>query len=46
VIAAITCGRKSAPYSVLDRPYSSGSVKTVLRAGNVTRAMPCTTPAA
>jgi len=40
VIAVTTCGRKSAPYCVLDRSYSDGSVKTVLAAGNVTSAMP------
>ena len=35
-----------APYWLLDRSYSSGSVKIVLAAGNVTRTMPWTSPAA
>ena len=45
-IAVITCGRNSAPYCVLERSYSAGSMKTVLAAGNVTSTMPCATPAA
>ena len=35
-----------APYWVLDSPYSLVSVKMVLAAGNVTRTMPCASPAA
>ena len=35
-----------APYRVLDSPYSLVSVKMMLAAGNVTRTMPCTSPAA
>ena len=35
-----------APYWVLDSPYSRVSVKMVLAAGNVTRTMPCASPAA
>ena len=46
MIAATTCGRKSAPYCVLERSYSAGSVRIVLAAGNVTSAIPCTIPAA
>jgi hypothetical protein len=46
VIAVTTCGRKSAPYCVLERSYSDGSVKIVLAAGKVTSTIPCTTPAA
>ena len=46
MIARTTCGRNKAPYCVLERSYSAGSVKIVLAAGNVTRTMPCTTPAA
>ena len=34
------------PYWVLDSPYSLFSVKMVLAAGNVTRTIPCTSPAA
>ncbi len=34
------------PYWLLDRPYWLGSVKIVLAAGKVTRAMPWTSPAA
>jgi hypothetical protein len=39
-IAVTTWGRNIAPYWLLDRSYSSGSVKIVLAAGNVTRTMP------
>ena len=46
VIAVMTCGKNMVPYWVLDRPYSLGSVKIVLAAGNVTRAMPWISPAA
>ena len=46
MIASTTWGRNIAPYWVLDRPYSAGSVKTVLAAGNVTMTMPWTRPAA
>ena len=35
-----------APYWVLDSPYSLLDVKMVLAAGNVTRTMPCASPAA
>jgi hypothetical protein len=45
-MAVITWGRNSAPYCVLERSYSAGSVKIVLAAGKVTSATPCTTPAA
>ena len=45
-MASATCGRNMAPYWVLDSPYSLLSVKMVLAAGNVTRTMPCTSPAA
>jgi len=33
-IAVITCGRNIAPYLLLERSYSSGSVKIVLAAGS------------
>jgi len=46
VTAVTTCGRNMVPYWVLDRPYSLGLVKMVLAAGNVTSAIPCTSPAA
>ena len=45
-IAVTTCGTKSRPYWLLERPYSSGSVKIVLAAGKVTSTMPWTAPAA
>jgi len=45
VMAVSTCGRNIAPYCVLLRSYSVGSVKIELAAGNVTRVMPCTSPA-
>ena len=44
-MAVITCGRNMAPYWLLERSYSEGSVKIVLAAGNVTRTMPWTSPA-
>jgi hypothetical protein len=40
-----TCGTKSSPYCVLEKSYSSGSVKIVLAAGNVTSTTPWTTAA-
>ena len=46
VVAVTTWGRNSVPYCVFERSYSEGSVRMVLAAGNVTSAMPCTTPAA
>ncbi len=46
VTAVTTWGRNMAPYWLLDRPYWLGSVKIVLAAGKVTRAMPWTSPAA
>jgi hypothetical protein len=46
VTAVTTCGKNMAPYWVLDRPYWLGSVKIVLAAGKVTRAMPWMSPAA
>jgi len=46
VMARATCGRNMSPYWVLDSPYSLVEVKMVLAAGNVTRTMPCTSPAA
>src|SRR4029077_16469961 len=39
-------GQEHGPYWVLDSPYSLVSVKMVLAAGNVTRTMPCASPAA
>ena len=45
-MASATWGRNMAPYWVLDSPYSLVSVKMVLAAGNVTRTMPCASPAA
>ena len=45
-MASATCGRNMAPYWLLDSPYSLSLVKIVLAAGNVTRTMPCTSPAA
>src|SRR6187200_1426986 len=42
----MTCGRNIAPYWLRERSYSSGSVNTVLAAGNVTRAIPWTSAAA
>jgi hypothetical protein len=46
VIASATWGRNMFPYWELDSPYSLFSVKIVLAAGNVTKTMPCTSPAA
>jgi hypothetical protein len=45
-MASATCGRNMAPYWELDSPYPVLLVKMVLSAGNVTRTMPCTSPAA
>jgi hypothetical protein len=45
-MASATCGRNMVPYWLLDSPYSLLLVKIVLAAGNVTRTMPCTSPAA
>ncbi len=45
-MASATWGRNMAPYWLLDSPYSLVSVNMVLAAGNVTRTMPCTSPAA
>jgi hypothetical protein len=45
-MASATWGRNMSPYWVLDSPYSLLSVKMVLAAGNVTKTMPCTSPAA
>ena len=44
-MAVSTCGRNMAPYWVLLRSYSVGSVRIVLAAGKVTRVMPWTSPA-
>ena len=45
-MASATCGRNMSPYGELDSPYWLLLVKMVLAAGNVTRTMPCTSPAA
>src|ERR1700755_242519 len=45
-MASAPWGRNMAPYWLLDSPYSLVSVNMVLAAGNVTRTMPCTSPAA
>src|SRR5215831_10172807 len=45
-MASATCGRNMSPYWELDSPYWLLLVKMVLAAGNVTRTMPCTSPAA
>jgi hypothetical protein len=45
-MAVITCGRNSAPYSVLDRSYCWCPVRMELTAGKVTSTIPCTRPAA
>jgi hypothetical protein len=44
-IAVTTWGRNMAPYWVLLRSYSVGSVKIELAAGKVTKEMPWTSPA-
>ena len=44
-MAVRTWGRNMAPYWVLLRSYSVGSVKIVLAAGKVTSVMPCTSAA-
>jgi hypothetical protein len=46
VVAVVTWGRNRIPYCVFDRSYSSGSVKIVLAAGNVTSTIPWTASAA
>ena len=45
-MASVTWGRNMSPYWVLDSPYWLLSVKMVLAAGNVTKTMPWTRPAA
>ena len=45
MIAVTTWGRNMAPYWVLLRSYSVGSVKIELAAGKVTKVMPWTSPA-
>ena len=44
-MAVSTCGTNMAPYCVLLRSYSEGSVKIELAAGKVTSVMPWTSPA-